>query len=198
MKVIFHSNPQQVFLTDIHGNPVANISIGANGVQQHPATPPEKSSAAPRETVPDHEPKQRGETPQEASSEAHEESSGEVGTEASAKPIRLADNEMNALHLLRQAGILNKHYQFCTDEEVSQNSKLRLLTTGERVMVAKILGERFDQPHVRRYCKDFWQLDANKQTLNSALYKFRTEQEARALAFEKEIGEILSLMNRGK
>lgn len=39
MQVIFQSNPQQVFMTDIHDNQVANVTIGANEAKQATATP---------------------------------------------------------------------------------------------------------------------------------------------------------------
>ena len=39
MQVIFQSNPQQVFMTDIHDNQVANVTIGTNEAKQATATP---------------------------------------------------------------------------------------------------------------------------------------------------------------
>lgn len=73
-----------------------------------------------------------------------------------------------------------------------------MLTVGMKVMVAKLLGERFNQPHVTHYCKGFWLMEASNQTLTSTFYKFRTEQEKRALTFEQEIKNILKLMDKSK
>lgn len=137
-------------------------------------------------------------TPCEIVPEAQEQPTEEPLAEQPTEPIRLTAQELNAMHLLHGAGLLNKEYKFYTSEDLTQNPSARILTVGMKVMVAKLLGERFNQPHVIRYCKGFWLMEANNQTLTSTFYKFRSEQEKRALTFEQEIKDILKPMDKSK
>lgn len=160
------------------------IVVNIIGGQQHAGTGKQEPELTPCEIVP----------------EAQEQQTEEEDPveQPKAEPIRLTAKELNAMHLLMQAGLLNRNYQFYTSEDLTQNPCARMLTVGMKVMVAKLLGERFNQPHVMRYCKGFWLMEASNQTLTSTFYKFRTEQEKRALTFEQEIKNILKLMDKSK
>ena len=177
MQIIFQGNPQQVNVTEVSHNQVANVTIGSSEAKQQPSAPPQEAEETPCEIVP------------EAQTTAAEE--------ATAKPRKLSDKEKNAMHLLYGAGLLNKSYQFHTKEEASQNKKLRFLTTGKRVLLAKTLGNLSGSPeYVQYFCKDFWQMPANRQTLSSALYDLTKEHPDQAQAFQQEIDEILRPLNK--
>lgn len=167
MQVIFQSNPQQVFMTDIHDNQVANVTIGTNEAKQRPTVPMEEPEEVSCEIVPE------------------------------AQPPKLTAQELNAMHLLYGAGLLNKEYKFYTKEETAQNKKLRFLTTGKRALMAKTLGTLFGSAeYLQYYCKDFWQMPAKKQTISDALSDLYKDHPDQAEAFQQELNKILLPFNK--
>lgn len=167
MQVIFQSNPQQVFMTDIHDNQVANVTIGTNEAKQSPSASPQPSEETPYEVVPE------------------------------AQPPKLTAKELNAMHLLYGAGLLNKEYKFYTKEETAQNKKLRFLTTGKRALMAKALGTLFGSAeYLQYYCKDYWQMPAKKQTISGALSDLYKDHPDQAQAFQQELDKILLPFNK--
>lgn len=183
MQVIFQSNPQQVFMTDIHDNQVANVTIGTNEAKQRPTVPMEEPELTPCEIVPEAQ-----EQP------TNEETPAEQPTP---EPIRLTAKELNAMHLLYGAGLLNKEYKFYTKKETAQNKKLRFLTTGERALIAKTLGTLFGSAeYLQYYCKDYWQMPAKKQTISGALSDLYKDHPDQAQAFQQELDKILLPFNK--
>lgn len=167
MQVIFQSNPQQVFMTDIHDNQVANVTIGTNEAKQRPTVPMEEPEEVSCEIVPE------------------------------AQPPKLTAQELNAMHLLYGAGLLNKEYKFYTKEETAQNKKLRFLTTGKRALMAKALGTLFGSAeYLQYYCKDYWQMPAKKQTISGALSDLYKAHPDQAQAFQQELDKILLPFNK--
>ena len=167
MQVIFQSNPQQVFMTDIHDNQVANVTIGTNEAKQRPTVPMEEPEEVSCEIVPE------------------------------AQPPKLTAQELNAMHLLYGAGLLNKEYKFYAKEETAQNKKLRFLTTGKRALMAKALGTLFGSAeYLQYYCKDFWQMPAKKQTISGALSDLYKDHPDQAQAFQQELDKILLPFNK--
>lgn len=172
-------------MTDIHDNSVANVTIGANGAQPCPKTPTKAPEVTPCEIVPDAQ-------PQPTAEEAP----------ASQLPLKLTAQELNAMHLLKEAGFLNKNYQFYTKDDQKQRPKLRVLNQSEKVMVSQTLGKLFSERvpayegHVQRYCIGHWQMTASKQTLSNDCSRFKREHKARADAFQQEIDQILLPINK--
>ena len=154
-------------MTDIHDNQVANVTIGTNEAKQRPTVPMEEPEEVSCEIVPE------------------------------AQPPKLTAQELNAMHLLYGAGLLNKEYKFYTKEETAQNKKLRFLTTGKRALMAKTLGTLFGSAeYLQYYCKDFWQMPAKKQTISDALSDLYKDHPDQAEAFQQELNKILLPFNK--
>lgn len=121
---------------------------------------------------------------------------------ASQPQLQLTAQELNAMHLLREAGFLNKSYQFYTKEDKGKCSKLRVLNQSEKVMVSQSLDKLFSERvpayegHVQRYCIGHWRMTASKQTLSNDCSRFKREHKARADAFQQEIDQILLPLNK--
>ena len=167
MQVIFQSNPQQVNITEVSHNQVANVTIGTNEAKQRPTVSMEEPEEVSCEIVPE------------------------------AQPPKLTAQELNAMHLLYGAGLLNKEYKFYTKEETAQNKKLRFLTTGKRALMAKTLGTLFGSvEYLQYYCKDYWQMPAKKQTISGALSDLYKDHPDQAQAFQQELDKILLPFNK--
>ena len=112
---------------------------------------------------------------------------------ASQPQLQLTAQELNAMHLLREAGFLNKSYQFYTKEDRGRHPKLRVLNQSEKVMVSQSLDKLFSERvpayegHVQRYCIGHWRMTASKQTLSNDCSRFKREHKVRADAFQQEI-----------
>ena len=156
---------------------VVNIIDG----QQHERTGKQEPEVIPCEIVP----------------EEQEQPTEEPLAEQPTEPIRLTAQELNAMHLLHGAGLLNKEYKFYTKEETAQNKKLRFLINGNRALMAKTLGILFGtDDYLQRYCKDFWQMPAQKQTISDALSDLYKNHPDQAQAFQQELDKILLPLNK--
>ena len=176
MQIIFQGNPQQVNVTEVSHNQVANVTIGAAGAKQQ-APQAEEPEEAPCEIVPD---------PQEQQAEK------DADSQASPK-------EKQAINFLKQAGFLDKEYEFYTEDAAQNNSKLRYLTTAQRAMLAKTVATLCNphqpcQQYIEKFCKDFWRMPANNHTLSTALSKYKDSTEGQA--FQQELDQILLPMNK--
>lgn len=192
MQIIYQGNPQQVNVTEVSHNQVANVTIGAAGAKQQ-APQAEEPEEAPCEIVPD---------PQEQQAEK------DADSQASQKPTpskaitrlnRLSPKEKQAINFLKQAGFLDKEYEFYTEDAAQNNSKLRYLTTAQRAMLAKTVATLCNphqpcQQYIEKFCKDFWRMPANNHTLSTALSKYKDSTEGQA--FQQELDQILLPMNK--
>ena len=159
------------------------IVVNIIGGQQHAGTGKQEPELTPCEIVPEAQEQQ-----------TEEEDPVEQPTP---EPIRLTAQELNAMHLLYGAGLLNKEYKFYTKEETAQNKKLRFLTTGKRALMAKALGTLFGSAeYLQYYCKDYWQMPAKKQTISGALSDLYKDHPDQAQAFQQELDKILLPFNK--
>lgn len=177
MKRTFNFYGQVNYTENKNNAIVVNIIDG----QQHAGTGKQEPELTPYEIVP----------------EAREQPTEEPPAEQPTESIRLTAQELNAMHLLHGAGLLNKEYKFYTKEETAQNKKLRFLTTGKRALMAKTLGTLFGSAeYVQYYCKDFWQMPAKKQTISGALSDLYKDHPDQAQAFQQELDKILLPLNK--
>ena len=158
--------------------------------QQHEGTDKQGLELTPCEIVPE-------EQPQPADEENTASQTAEKPTSPSSPKAILSGMELNAMQLLKLAGLLNKEYKFHTKEETAQNKKLRFLTNGKRALMAKTLGILFGtDDYLQRYCKDFWQMPAKKQTISDALSDLYKNHPDQAQAFQQELDKILLPLNK--
>ena len=176
MQVIFQSNPQQVFMTDIHDNQVANVTIGTNEAKQRPTVPMEEPEEVSCEIVP--EAQETIATPMAKKSPA------------SSSTLDLSELELLLLNRLKEAGYLDSHYQLYTQESIQKGGQL--LTTGQSVALSQQLGKRCNvSDHIQRYCKQLWHMPQKDGSLRSAVYKFNDESGEKAKKFWTEINRVM-------